>query len=99
MSMPISIRSPYNVIINKRSFVFYIPMNDYSKNEELAQYIAHALDDIDSIIWHRKMVRLHPKEFLLQKLNHVLSRPDHKIDTTRARLYNTLVNNGPSRQW
>jgi len=74
-------------------------MNDYHKNEELAQYIAQALDDMDSITWHRKMVRIHPKEFLLQKLNHVLSIPDNKIDTTRARLYNKLVNNGPGRRW
>jgi len=72
---------------------------DYFKNEALAQEIAQALDDMNSIDWHRKMVRKYPREFLLQKLNYVLSKPDSEIETTRARLYNKIVNNGPGRKW
>lgn len=72
---------------------------DYFKNEALAQEIAQALDDMDSISWHRKMVQKYPKEFLLQKLNYVLSKPDKEIETTRVRLYNKIVNKGPGTRW
>ena len=72
-------------------------MNKYLSDEALAQHIAMALNDIDSLPWHRKMVRLRPRDFLLEKLEYVLSKPDDEIETTRIRLFNYLVNKGPER--
>ena len=65
----------------------------YTQQEiEFAHYIAGALNDQGSLSQHLKFVRLLPQEFLLGKLEYVLSRPDHTITTSRAAYYNHLVN-------
>ena len=83
-------RSTYYVIINNRSFDFIEPMN-YFKDEELAQEIAEALDDMDSLAFHRRCVSMYPEDFLRRQLAKALAMPSDKIRTTRARLYNSLV--------
>jgi len=67
---------------------------NYFKNEQLAQEIAQALDDMDSLAFHRKMVRLHSEEFLRRQLARALAIPAHKVEHSRARLYNSFVRNG-----
>ncbi len=74
-------------------------MNNYlsDEDESLARHIALKLDDMQSIAWHRKMVRMRPRVFLLEKLALVLSKTDEEIETTRAQYYNHLVHKGPER--
>jgi len=68
----------------------------YFKNEALAQEIAEALDDTDSLAFHRKCVARYPEEFLRRQLARALAVPEDKVRTTRARLYNSLVSFGSS---
>jgi hypothetical protein len=67
--------------------------NPTPEQEKLAKKIAAALDDINSLQWHRKTVTMYSEEYLLGKLNKVLAMPESKITTTRPRLYVWLVQN------
>lgn len=67
-------------------------MNLTEKQERLAKEIAHALDDMDSIQWHRKIVATYSEDHLRKKLQKALSTPQEKIYSSRAALYNWLLN-------
>ncbi len=66
-------------------------MNLTPKQEQLAVEIAHALDDMDSLQSHRKMVGTYSEEYLRSKLNKVLSIPADQIYKSRGALYTSLV--------
>lgn len=66
-------------------------MNLSEKQEKLAIEIAYALDDMESIQWHRTTVVTYSEEFLRSKLQRVLSMSPDKIRVSRAALYNSLV--------
>ena len=66
-------------------------MNLTEKQERLAIEIAHALDDMDSIQWHRQMVTTYSEEYLRKKLLKVLAIPQNQVLTTRGAIYNSLV--------
>ena len=66
-------------------------MNLTEQQERLAIEIAHALDDMDSIQWHRQMVVTYSEEYLRKKLLKVLSIPQKQVQTTRGAIYNSLV--------
>ena len=61
------------------------------EQEKLAIEIAHALDDMSSLQWHRKMVMKFSEKHHRDKLNYVLSVPDSKIDKSRAAYFNSLL--------
>lgn len=69
----------------------YTHMNLTREQEKLALEIAHALDDMESIQWHRKMVARYSEEYLRSKLNKVLAMPESKIQKSRGALYNSLL--------
>ena len=66
-------------------------MNLTEKQERLALEIAHALDDMDSIQAHRKMVATYSEDYLRQKLTKALSIPANQIRKSRCALYTSLV--------
>ena len=70
-----------------------IHMNNLTpkEQEKLARKIAEALDDLDALPYHLKLVRRHPEEVLLGELEYVLSRPKKHITTSRAAYYNYLI--------
>lgn len=66
-------------------------MNLTPQQEKLAIEIAHALDDMDSVQSHRKMVTMYSESYLREKLMKALSMPEHKIRKSRGALYTSLV--------
>lgn len=70
---------------------------DYSSYEiKLANEIADALKDRDSITMHLLYVRKYKEEFLRKILSKVLSIDESKIRRSRAALYTFLINQGHS---
>lgn len=63
-----------------------------SHEKKLAIEIAQILDDIDSVEFHKILVRQYSESFLREKLAVVLKTPKEKIRTSRAAYYNYLVN-------
>lgn len=59
--------------------------------EKLALEIAHALNDMDSIQWHRKTVTRYSEAYLRSIMNKVLAMPEDKIQKSRGALYNSLL--------
>jgi len=59
---------------------------------KLANEIADALNDRDSISMHLQYVRKYKEEFLRRILNKVMALPDDKIRKSRAALYTFLIN-------
>jgi hypothetical protein len=78
-------------------------MNLSQKQEKLALEIAHALDDMDSLQSHRKMVITYSEKYLRSKLTKVLSIPNYQIRKSRGALYTSLVQgfkrNSDSTAW
>lgn len=66
-------------------------MNLTQEQERLALEIAHALDDMDSIQSHRKMVATYSEEYLRKKLTKTLAMPASQIRKSRGALYTSLV--------
>lgn len=66
-------------------------MNLSQEQEKLALEIAHALDDMDSLQAHRKLVAMYSEDHLRKKLNKVLSIPASQIRKSRGALYTSLV--------
>ena len=58
----------------------------------LAQQIAHALYDYDSIPYHLANARKFKESFLRKQLETVLSISQHKIRNSRAAYYVFLIN-------
>lgn len=70
---------------------------DYSSYEiKLANEIADALKDRDSITMHLLYVRKYKEEFLRKILSKVLSIDESKIRRSRAALYTFLINQAHS---
>lgn len=67
------------------------------EQKELALYIAKKLDDLDWLSFHEDLVRQYSKEFLLEKLNYVISLPSSKIKNSRAAYYIFLVTGNAKR--
>jgi ribosomal protein S7 len=59
---------------------------------KLANEIADALKDRDSITMHLQYVRKYKEEFLRRILNKVMSLPESSIKKSRAALYTFLIN-------
>ncbi|MBA3830162.1 MAG: hypothetical protein H0X33_14580 [Taibaiella sp.] len=59
--------------------------------ERLALEIAHALEDMDSLQSHRKMVATYSEDYLRTKLTKALSMPQTQIRVSRGALYTSLV--------
>lgn len=66
-------------------------MNLTQEQEKLAVEIAHALEDMDSLQSHRKMVSMYSEKYLREKLTKALTLPAHKIRKSRGALYTSLV--------
>lgn len=66
-------------------------MNLTQQQEQLAVEIAHALDDMDSLQSHRKMVSMYSEAYLQDKLTKALAIPAQKIRKSRGALYTSLV--------
>lgn len=66
-------------------------MNLTQEQEKLALEIAQALDDMDSLQSHRKMVGMYSEEHLRAKLTKVLSIPESQIRKSRGALFTSLV--------
>jgi hypothetical protein len=64
-----------------------------SKEEKLAHEIALTLNDMHSIKMHISFCKKYSEEHLRATLNRVMSVPDEKIRTSRARLYTSLILN------
>lgn len=64
---------------------------------KLANEIAEALGDRDSLPAHLQYVRKYKEAFLRRILEKVLSLPKEKIRKTRAALYTFLINHNSSR--
>ncbi len=60
--------------------------------EKLAVEIAEILDDMDSVEFHKILVKQYSESFLREKLAIVLKIPKDRIKTSRAAYYNYLVN-------
>ena len=58
----------------------------------LAQEIAHALRDYDSMPYHLQNARKFKESFLRTQLDAVLAIPQHKIRNSRAAYYVFLIN-------
>lgn len=66
-------------------------MNLTQAQERLALEIAHALDDMDSLQSHRKMVAKYAEKHLRSKLTKTLAFPASKIRKSRGAIYTSLV--------
>lgn len=65
---------------------------NYTQDEiTLAQEFAHALSDYDSMVFHLDNARKFKESFLRKQLEYVLTRPHHKIKTSRAAYYTFLI--------
>lgn len=62
-----------------------------SKEEKLAREFATTLNDAHAYKLHLSFFKKYSEEHLRQILNRVMSIPDEKIHTTRARLYTSIV--------
>lgn len=68
--------------------------NIYTPNEiALAQQLADTLEDQKSLAFYLTCAKKYPSEFLLKTLADVMTMPDHKVRTTRARVFTNLVIN------
>ena len=63
------------------------------EQEMLAQEIATTLDDLSSLSLHKRFVMRYSKEYLLTKLQKVMSTPDNEIIVSRGAYYNDCVRN------
>lgn len=67
--------------------------DEYEPHEiALAQDIAHALRDYDSMTYHLQNAKRYNESFLRKQLDTVLSIPQHKIRNSRAAYYVFLIN-------
>ena len=66
-------------------------MNLTPEQEKLALEIAHALNDMDALQSHRKMVGMYSEKHLRSKLMKTLSVPESQIRRSRGALYTSLV--------
>ena len=65
---------------------------ELTKSElKLATEIAQKLDDMDSIEFHKGLVKQYSESYLKDRLAIVLRIPKDKIRTSRAAYYNYLV--------
>lgn len=67
------------------------------EQEKLALEIAHALDDMHSLKWHRDMVLMYSEDHLRKQMAKALSTPDHKVRKSRGAIYTSLVQGHGSR--
>ncbi|MBW4888472.1 hypothetical protein KXQ82_02045 [Mucilaginibacter sp. HMF5004] len=66
----------------------------YTPDEvQLAHNLAKSLDDQKSLAFYLFCTKKYPKDYLLGELIHVMGLPDHKVYTTRARLFTNIVTN------
>lgn len=66
-------------------------MNLTNEQEKLAKEIAHALNDMDSIQSHRKMVSKYGEKHLRKCLLKALSVSDSQVRVSRGAIYTSLV--------
>jgi hypothetical protein len=62
-----------------------------TKQEKLAREFATTLNDSHAYKLHLSFFKRYSEEHLREILNRVMSMPDEKIHTTRARLYTSIV--------
>ena len=62
-----------------------------TKQTALAYELADALDDKKSLDFYLALVQKFSEEFLREKLQFVMSTPEHKISRSRAAYFNYLV--------
>ena len=67
------------------------------EQEKLALEIAHALDDMDALLSHRKMVSMYSEKHLRDKLMKTLAVPENQIRKSRGALYTSLVQGNVNR--
>lgn len=72
-------------------------MNLSDQQEKLAIEIAHALEDMDSLQSHRKMVATYSEKHLRKCLLKTLSVPSNQIRVSKGALYTTLVQGNARR--
>lgn len=60
--------------------------------EKLANEIAEILNDMESLQFHRGLVKQYSESYLREKLAVVLKTPKEKIRSSRAAYFNYLVN-------
>jgi hypothetical protein len=71
-----------------------INLKIYTPDEiQLANALAEGLNDTKNLSYYLYCSKKYPKEYLLDRLVHVCSLPDHTIRTTRARLFTNIVQN------
>lgn len=66
----------------------------YTPDEiQVANELAEKLNDPKSLPYYLYCAKKYPHAFLLDRLSHVLNLPDHKVFTTRPRLFTHLIQN------
>jgi hypothetical protein len=66
---------------------------EYTETElQLAREIAMTLGDLHSLQQHLKLVRKYKESHLRKHLAIAMAYPDHKVRTTRAAIYTSLIN-------
>lgn len=66
----------------------------YTKEQEdIAQEIAYKLNDPGGMGLYLKYAKTIPREILAERLDRVLTMPDYRINTTRARYFTHLIEN------
>jgi hypothetical protein len=67
--------------------------HEYTTEElRLAREIATTLSDLHSLQNHLKLVRRYSESHLRKILAIAMAYPDHKVRTTRAAIYTSLIN-------
>lgn len=61
------------------------------RSSRLALEVAQILDDTKFLALHERFVRDFPESVIREKLAIALSYPEEKIDTSRARIYTSLM--------
>jgi len=67
--------------------------NTMTKQEKLAQELADALNDHDSLQFYRDCADKYTEDFLRKKLQKVLSIPEDQIRKSRGALFTYLIRN------
>jgi hypothetical protein len=66
-------------------------MNLLPEQEKLALEIANALDDMEALQVHRRLVCKYSEEYLRKRLTKALAVPHSQIRKSRGALYTSLV--------
>ncbi len=67
------------------------------QQKKLALDVATRLDDLDWLSFHEDIVRQYSEEFIMEKLQYVMSLPSSKIKNSRAAYYIFLITGNAKR--